>query len=1448
MSGRSSRRLSHRSALVQPPSYTKLPGSTARDAARIEAWQDSTITLTLKSTKPIQKAAVAWPQPASEEVSSSAEEPEPRIVSAKPRDRDGTTWTVTVPAEVSGTFAVHLTDEFGIKSRPEPTRRLVVHPDQPPTVALGGSDEPKDATADDMLFLGVAAKDDLAVVSAEIHYEIQRGGASDSDAPAETGHEAAALPGLGTPRVRGEATLDLKPLKLRTGDAIAYRVRVTDSLPPPRGPNEAWTSSRVLTIVEKAEPLLARRSAAERARLQEMLDALKKSAAENRQATEQLRYAADAARRDNGSWDDLRQQELDRRETAAREVVDRLHLFANALEEHPQFAPLARPARQVADVEAEAGRESLDQARRAPDPTRRLEDLKQADERLGAVQTRLNELQNRFNALAKLDDDRRQLRGLAERQNELANQAAELAEHAQGPADRARLDQIQAEQDRMNRELQDLLRKSPELKGDVLATQAEQAAAMAERVRDLADRQREEARRTGDLNPNRAILRALAEEQREVENAARRLALDVDNTLTENERARLNTDALARAVDPLEQGNIEQSRQQLENAENELRRLARDLDAIPDDPRELARRLTRRQEELREEVKQAVRETVKDRNKPTPEEGQALDERLRPLTDRQEEIARLAAAIPVPHAQQDAARQAAERTEQAAESLREPKPNELENRQNEAREALNRLANALPDANKQQNQVRPVLDDAQRKTAEVLRDLERHLRETAPQPNKPFDPAKAAADLADRLAPLAQKEAEVAANLASVPVEDHLEPQRARAARRARALADALARAERDALPPLADDARAATERLQQKFQGRMPADDLAEELAQEMADLQAPRDRPDAGPEQTEAAAHRLANTLRSMDVPDARLLQAEAARAAEEAAQALADPDHRDEAAAPALAEAAEAADALARRLTDRLAPGEEVAALADAERHLNRPDAPHDPAAMAETQHAIDNALARVEANAEAPAEAAEPARAAAEAVDHATELTDHAADPRRNPSREPPTPEALAEARARAAERLDALAQALPGEPPAAAPDQGEPADNPRGRAQELARQQRELAEQIGQVHEQVQQNPDKNAALAHLPEQLAPLRARQEALAEATRRLDDPLPVADPSHREVERRRGAAEVSQNRAEAAMDRRDPNRAAELAREAAANLDRLAEALPESPPRPTRPWPRCRPIPPWTCPPSGPPRRRLWPVASGRSARRCRRSLASACPTRRPCAMRPPPSAVRWPSCATRRRNSAIVPETRPTRPPTCWATRPLSRCGKGPISSPRGVPTRPATSSTARLRRSSAPPSSLTTSPPRSAPNCLPTPPPTARNLASWPAPGRPSVRRASSLPRPATPVAASKPPGPPPTRCDRPPRTSAPRPCPPRASPSHRPNRWPRSVIPRRPRSIHRARRPARPRPTSPSFRNSFARRPDATGASFPATCGPRSSRCRKAATGTITRA
>ena len=64
-----------------------------------------------------------------------------------------------------------------------------------------------------MLTLGVAARDDVAVASVELHYTIDAarpGIAVEAKGPgAETGHVAVALPGLGTRAVRGEARLEL---------------------------------------------------------------------------------------------------------------------------------------------------------------------------------------------------------------------------------------------------------------------------------------------------------------------------------------------------------------------------------------------------------------------------------------------------------------------------------------------------------------------------------------------------------------------------------------------------------------------------------------------------------------------------------------------------------------------------------------------------------------------------------------------------------------------------------------------------------------------------------------------------------------------------------------------------------------------------------------------------------------------------------------------------------------------------------------------------------------------------------------------------------------------------------------------------------------------------------------------------------------------------------------
>jgi hypothetical protein len=1104
------------SARVEPPAYTKLPAATARNPGRIEAWEGSRVVLNISANEPVRAIEVDWPSDSSLSPRERAgvraqQDGQGRAESALTRplrghplpEGEGTgtpplpseerstkavatlsadrrSGTATLVADRSGPYTIALRDDHGLASRPEAPRQVVVRPDAPPVLAVRGPGGGEESSPDDALRVAIAARDDVAVASAELHYAIERARPS-SSGEQEAGHVAAPLAGLGTRAARGEAALELSALGLKPGDRVSYRVRVVDNRPAPRGPNVVWSLGRSLAVAARAEPLLARQARARREAFRAKLDELKKDTAEVRREAEQLRYAADAAQRGNGSWDKARQQELARREADARSVEDRLQLLARDLEADADFRALARPARQVADVEAEAARARLDQARGAADPEARLDELRQADARLGAVGERLDELQRQFDALARLGDDRQQLRGLADREDALAGHADAVA----GPADRARLDQLQAEQKGVEDELDALLRGSPELRADVLAARAAEADALARRARALAERQRGEARQATDLAKHAETLKALAAEQRAIEDDARRLALEVDRPLTENGRGRLNTDAVRQAVAPVEHGDLEQGRQRLEGAEAELRRLARDLEDVPGDLKALAWRLLRRQDALNGQVAEAAAE-FRDRKEMTAADKAEMAARLKPLADRQAALAQVAAALThspaaVRHAPNappfpaDAALAAKVKTRRAAEGLRAPlMPRDIEPRQNEARAALNRLADAVPDVWKLREPSRRQYDEARRLSDEAGRELEQHLRETAPRPDQPYDPARAAADLANRLAPVAQKQARAAEVLAATATEPRAIPQRDRAARHARALADALERtrslagkpreqaALRATLPALQAEAHAAVDRLGQKLNGQVPADDLADELAAEQQGLSREPAKP-ANRTATSAEQRRVASALRGLNVPDATLAKEEAVRLAERAAAELTDPARDPQ---PALREAAEGVEALARRLADALPARAATAALARAERGLNDPNAQADPEAAARRQHAIADELARLPLKGKGPA--AERVERAAELADRARRTDDQSPVPLR------PSVTALAEARGAAAEALERLAAGTPAgrnEAPARA-EPGAPADpgleiGPAhtARASDLARRERRVRERL-----------------------------------------------------------------------------------------------------------------------------------------------------------------------------------------------------------------------------------------------------------------------------------------------------------------------------------------------------------------------------------------------
>lgn len=777
-------------AFVEPPAYMRLRGSFAADSSRIEAWQDSRVRLELKTDSSLREAEASWPTIDSR-VGPSRSARSFRTIPMRPAS-DRREWSATLTAEASGPFRLHPRDLHGFESLPTVSRQIVVRPDAPPRLIVATTGE-FETNPQDVLSVGIVARDDFAVRSVELHYEIEN---ARRESGPKTGRVSANLAGLGTRSARGEARLELAALDLKPGDEISYRVRAADNRPAPRGPNVVWSSSKRLRIVEHSETLSARAIFAERLGLRSRLEAIRKSAADNRQAAERLRQQGDLARRDESAWTEVQAQDLSERVASGRALNDRLRLLARDFGEHPVFHPLSRPTRLVAEIENASAIAALESAARAGDASARATELDRSLGRLASTSAKLDELLRKFDELTKPDDDRRKLRDLAERQDRLASTTEKSAAQKNGesPAN------LKEEQDRLGRELDELFKNSPESRSEFLAIRAQDAADLAARARALADRQRGEARRNALNATSSPAFRSLAAKQRALEDDARRFGLRADEPLIRNQKARVDADALARAVEPLDRGDIEQARDRIAEAESALNRLGRDLRELGTDPKALARRLAQRQESLRNDTAAALGQS-REHPPETPEGKAALAARLKPLADRQDAIARLSARLATLDESKELGRRAAQATARAADDSHSPNPREIEAHQNEARDSLNRLADALPDPNQRRDRIRQKLNEARARFEEVSRELERHLRETEGKPGEPRD-SERIGDLARRIAPLAEKQREIAAAVSAMETTPDVQDHRDRAARRAELLAGTLETIRRNAPSP----------------------------------------------------------------------------------------------------------------------------------------------------------------------------------------------------------------------------------------------------------------------------------------------------------------------------------------------------------------------------------------------------------------------------------------------------------------------------------------------------------------------------------------------------------------------------------------------------------------------------------------------------------------------
>jgi hypothetical protein len=643
----------------------------------------------------------------------------------------------------------------------------------------------------------VAAGDDFSVADAELNYVIERNAKDATHSNTrETGSGLINLVGLGTPTATGQASLNIKTLGLLPGDELTYQVVVRDNRPSPPGPNVTRSKARRLSIRDNAESLATRFGRSRSEDLRAALEKIRKRAAENQQATVALRYAADAAQRGNGEWTRESAAKLDDLSQNAQREVHEIESLAQAFDQSEAFAPLAQPAQKIADVEAVGTLQMLKRAGEATNTSQRLADLRLADMRSAAMLTRLDELRQKFDELVKQDADREQLRTLAEREETLAQQAANTDDPNRD------LNAIRQEQESLRAQVDDILRRSQPLRAELAARQALAAETLAKQAREVAERQRQQERADATIAREAEELTLLAKEQQSIADAARALAMEVDTPLQENGRGRVRTELLANPIEPLKRGDIERALQKVDEAAGELQRLNRELAEAREDPKVLARRLGRRQDELARQTAQLLAEAD------TPEKRANLPTRLLPIAAKQEQLRKLAEPLKETLPDPSLPNAAIESLDRASETVKSSKIDEISIRQAEARDALSRLVDALPEAWQTRQLAQQRVDQAKGQFDSVQRELEQRLRDTAQQVINSKDPANAAREFAQGLDPLIARQQEAAESLRNMKSAPEFAAQRNLAAQRAANLEREMHKT-RELAPPESDSQRA---------------------------------------------------------------------------------------------------------------------------------------------------------------------------------------------------------------------------------------------------------------------------------------------------------------------------------------------------------------------------------------------------------------------------------------------------------------------------------------------------------------------------------------------------------------------------------------------------------------------------------------------------------------
>ena len=489
---------------VQPPAYTGLPaGQFPAAAFEIQAFEHSQITLQLALNKPVQHLDLVWIELESANDTAAAkaakiEEDSPealilktaeaqlvipehlrgqfpgwiiRAIEPLPLAIDKKSAQFAFPANRPGRFILHAVDEFGLDNPKEPIRSLDIRTDQPPTVEFADNNEQGTARPDEVISVPVYATDDVGLAALELQVKNFPEGKVLKTIPVEVSK-------LGTQEIGEAFQVNLAEFELLPNAVITLRARAADERQIP-GPNETWTSERMVRIQQDSLPYGFEEIAKEREEWKNQLEHLRNEVITTRTELQELQKAVEKAITESQPFDqDAKAPPL---ADTQREIADKGEKLAATFANHPLFEKLAPPLKQVI---AEEILPAADQTTRVPDTAElpaKADALKLAVSRLNTAENALLSLQTRYEQQSMLERDLFELQRLANRTEKLAEDtetfedrrdateapAADRAPNSPEPfsADeqKQQQDMLLSQHEKLTQDLDQLIYKRPEL-------------------------------------------------------------------------------------------------------------------------------------------------------------------------------------------------------------------------------------------------------------------------------------------------------------------------------------------------------------------------------------------------------------------------------------------------------------------------------------------------------------------------------------------------------------------------------------------------------------------------------------------------------------------------------------------------------------------------------------------------------------------------------------------------------------------------------------------------------------------------------------------------------------------------------------------------------------------------------------------------------------------------